>query len=180
MQDVLALLSGGIVGFTLGLIGGGGSIVAVPLLLYLVGMPDPHVVIGTTSVAVAANALTALLPHARAGNVRWAVARLPDTLVTVVTTPGSLTGLRRDGVYVDNLQVIHDFIAEHPSFLKRYWVQVRRARALIYEQWGSGALAGSRLAQAQRLLLQSCLQWPARRPLLLLGKALLLSVARFF
>jgi uncharacterized membrane protein YfcA len=46
----------------------------VPLLLYVVGMADPHVVIGTTSVAVAANAVTALLPHARAGNVRWAVA----------------------------------------------------------------------------------------------------------
>jgi glycosyltransferase involved in cell wall biosynthesis len=108
------------------------------------------------------------------------VARLPDTLVTVVTTPGSLKWLRRDGVYVDNLQVIHDFIAEHPAFLKRYWVQVRRARALIYEQWGSGALAGRRLAQAQRLLLQSIWQWPAQRPLLLLGKALLLSMARLF
>jgi glycosyltransferase involved in cell wall biosynthesis len=108
------------------------------------------------------------------------VARLPDTLVTVVTTPGSLTGLRRDGVYVDNLQVIEDFIGEHPDFLQRYWVQARRARALIYEQWGSGALAARRLGQARRLLLQSCLQWPTRRPMLLLCKALLLTVRRFF
>ena len=36
-QDALAVLSGSAVGFSLGLIGGGGSILAVPLLLYVVG-----------------------------------------------------------------------------------------------------------------------------------------------
>ena len=97
MQDVLALLSGGIVGFTLGLIGGGGSIVAVPLLLYLVGMPDPHVVIGTTSVAVAANALTALLPHARAGTVRWAVAGVFSAFGMAGAALGSMFGKAFDG-----------------------------------------------------------------------------------
>ena len=35
-QEALAVLSGGAVGFSLGLIGGGGSILAVPLLLYVV------------------------------------------------------------------------------------------------------------------------------------------------
>ena len=43
------MLSGGAVGFSLGLIGGGGSILAVPLLLYVVGITDPHVAIGTSS-----------------------------------------------------------------------------------------------------------------------------------
>ncbi len=70
-QQVLSVLSGLAVGFTLGLIGGGGSILAVPLLLYLVGYPNPHVVIGTTALAVSANAYINLIPHARAGNVRW-------------------------------------------------------------------------------------------------------------
>lgn len=70
-QHLLAVLSGGIVGFSLGLLGGGGSILAVPLLLYLVGYHDPHVVIGTTALAVALTAYANLLPHWRAGNVRW-------------------------------------------------------------------------------------------------------------
>ncbi|MCL6517092.1 sulfite exporter TauE/SafE family protein, partial [Alicyclobacillus sp.] len=71
---VLAVLSGGVVGFTLGLIGGGGSILAVPLLLYGVGVHDPHIVIGSTALAVAVNAYLNLLPHGRQGHVRWKVA----------------------------------------------------------------------------------------------------------
>src|SRR3546814_9249473 len=38
LQYLLGGLSGGIVGFTLGLVGGGGSILAVPLMVYLVGV----------------------------------------------------------------------------------------------------------------------------------------------
>ena len=71
MQPILAILSGSIVGFSLGLIGGGGSILAVPLLLYVVGVPDPHVAIGTSALAVSANAFANLIQHARAGNVKW-------------------------------------------------------------------------------------------------------------
>jgi len=70
-QQLLAVISGLLVGFTLGLIGGGGSILAVPLLLYLVGYHNPHEVIGTTALAVALTAYLNLLPHWRAGNVRW-------------------------------------------------------------------------------------------------------------
>ncbi len=70
-QDLLAVACGGAVGFTLGLIGGGGSILAVPLLLYVVGVRDPHVAIGTSALAVAANAIVTLLGHWRAGNVKW-------------------------------------------------------------------------------------------------------------
>jgi hypothetical protein len=40
LADLLSILSGGVVGFSLGLIGGGGSILAVPLLLYVVGVRD--------------------------------------------------------------------------------------------------------------------------------------------
>lgn len=52
----LSILSGIIVGFSLGLVGGGGSILAVPLLVYVIGV-DTHVAIGTSALAVAANAL---------------------------------------------------------------------------------------------------------------------------
>lgn len=63
--------SGILVGFVLGLVGGGGSILAVPLLLYLVGVKNPHVAIGTSAFAVAANAAIGLWNYARAGTVNW-------------------------------------------------------------------------------------------------------------
>jgi uncharacterized membrane protein YfcA len=68
---VAALASGGVVGLVLGLIGGGGSILAVPLLLYAVGMPSAHVAIGTAAVAVAINAAAGLALHARKAPIRW-------------------------------------------------------------------------------------------------------------
>ena len=68
---LLATGSGGLVGLVLGLIGGGGSILAVPLLVYAVGVNSPHVAIGTGALAVAGSAFASLLPHGRAGNVKW-------------------------------------------------------------------------------------------------------------
>ena len=67
----LLLSSGALVGVTLGLVGGGGSILAVPLLVYLVGVPSAHVAIGTSAVAVALNAAWGLAAHARLGTVKW-------------------------------------------------------------------------------------------------------------
>jgi len=67
----LLLGSGALVGATLGLIGGGGSVLAVPLLIYLVGVPSTHVAIGSSAVAVAANAAWGLTTHARMGTVKW-------------------------------------------------------------------------------------------------------------
>jgi uncharacterized membrane protein YfcA len=75
-QYLLGSASGSLVGFTLGLVGGGGSILAVPLMVYLVGVSNPHVAIGTSALAVAANAAANLVPHARAGNVKWRCAAL--------------------------------------------------------------------------------------------------------
>lgn len=64
-------LSGALVGFSLALVGGGGSILAVPLMVYVVGVKSPHVAIGTSALAVAANAALGLLQHARGGHVIW-------------------------------------------------------------------------------------------------------------
>jgi uncharacterized protein len=66
-----ALGSGAAIGMILGLVGGGGSIVAVPLLVYAVGVRSPHMAIGTAAVAVALNALAGLAGHARARTVKW-------------------------------------------------------------------------------------------------------------
>ena len=71
LQAGLSVLSGSVVGFALGLIGGGGSILAVPLLLYVVGLPNAHMAIGTSALAVAANAFANLAQHARNGTVKW-------------------------------------------------------------------------------------------------------------
>lgn len=71
LTDIAAIGSGGAVGLALGLIGGGGSILAVPLLLYVVGVREAHVAIGTSALAVAANAFANLAHHARAGTVKW-------------------------------------------------------------------------------------------------------------
>ncbi|MGE0740198.1 MAG: sulfite exporter TauE/SafE family protein [Hyphomonadaceae bacterium] len=70
-SDILAFLSGSAVGLILALIGGGGSILATPALLYVVGVANPHVAIGTSALAVSASALGNLVNHARRGNVKW-------------------------------------------------------------------------------------------------------------
>jgi uncharacterized membrane protein YfcA len=85
---VLLLASGSVVGLTLGLIGGGGSVLAVPLLVYVVGVPSAHVAIGSSSVAVALNAAWGLASHARLGTVKW-----PCALVfTAAGVVGAFTG----------------------------------------------------------------------------------------
>ena len=71
MQDFLSIASGVLVGFVLGMVGGGGSIIAVPLLLYAVGIGSPHLAIGTSAIAVSLSALANLVNHARNGKVKW-------------------------------------------------------------------------------------------------------------
>ena len=67
----LAIASGAIVGALLALFGGGGSVLATPLLLYVVGVRDPHVAIGTSAAAVAFNAAGNVVGHWRGGRVKW-------------------------------------------------------------------------------------------------------------
>ena len=90
LQDLLAVASGSLVGFVLGLIGGGGSILAVPLLVYVVGVRSPHIAIGTSAIAVSFSALSSLLGHWRAGNVRWPCA-LVFTVAGVAGAAGGST-----------------------------------------------------------------------------------------
>ncbi|MFA6964993.1 sulfite exporter TauE/SafE family protein [Bosea sp. (in: a-proteobacteria)] len=95
--DIASVGSGSLVGFVLGLIGGGGSILAVPLLVYVVGVASPHVAIGTSAVAVALSAFANLLGHARAGNVRWPCALVFSAAGIAGAAVGSTIGKSFDG-----------------------------------------------------------------------------------
>jgi uncharacterized protein len=97
MQGVLGLASGALVGFSLGLVGGGGSILAVPLMVYLVDVPDAHVAIGTSAIAVAANAAVNLSNHARGGTVRWSCALTFAAAGIIGAFLGSIFGKMLDG-----------------------------------------------------------------------------------
>ena len=97
MQGALGLASGALVGFSLGLVGGGGSILAVPLMVYVVGVPDAHVAIGTSAIAVAANAAVNLSNHARGGTVRWSCALSFAAAGIIGAFLGSIFGKMLDG-----------------------------------------------------------------------------------
>ena len=97
LQYVLGLLSGSLVGFSLGLVGGGGSILAVPLMVYLVGVSSPHVAIGTSALAVAVNAATGLASHARAHTVKWRCGGMYAAAGVLGALGGSTVGKAFDG-----------------------------------------------------------------------------------
>jgi uncharacterized membrane protein YfcA len=96
-QGIAAALCGGFVSFSLGLVGGGGSILAVPLILYVVGVHNPHIAIGTAALAVAASAYINMIPHARAGHVRWGPAFAFAASGVLGATLGSTVGKLIDG-----------------------------------------------------------------------------------
>jgi uncharacterized membrane protein YfcA len=97
LQDILSVLSGNLVGFTLGLIGGGGSILAMPLMIYAIGIASTHAAIGTSAVAVAASAGTNLIGHARARTVKWPCAAVFATAGAIGATGGAELGKTVDG-----------------------------------------------------------------------------------
>ncbi len=69
-MTALALGLALLVGLTLGLLGGGGSILTVPFLVYALGMETKEA-IATSLLVVAITSAAAMVSHARAGRVRW-------------------------------------------------------------------------------------------------------------
>jgi uncharacterized membrane protein YfcA len=73
-MTVLAALGVGLaIGLVLGLLGGGGAILAVPGLVYILHA-EPHAAVAASLAVVAVGALTGLLMHARGGRVAWVTA----------------------------------------------------------------------------------------------------------
>lgn len=70
MEWLVIFFGGLLIGLTLGLTGSGGSILTVPVLVYLVGHPD-KVAIAESMLIVGAIALVTVIPYARSGETDW-------------------------------------------------------------------------------------------------------------
>ncbi len=148
-QALLGGGSGGLVGFTLGLVGGGGSILAVPLLVHLVGVPSAHVAIGTGAVAVAANAAISLAIQARRGSVRWPCAGVFATAGVLGALGGAQLGKLVDGqALLAAFSVLMAVVAllmlrrREPEAERRVRLSRGNAPALLGTGLGVGALSG--------------------------------------
>ncbi|MEZ4369767.1 MAG: sulfite exporter TauE/SafE family protein [Polyangiaceae bacterium] len=67
---VVALLLAALIGISLGLLGGGGSILTLPILSYVMHIP-PKPAITMSLIVVGVTSAVATIQHARNGNVRW-------------------------------------------------------------------------------------------------------------
>lgn len=73
MRLTFGLILAIIIGLSLGLIGGGGSILAVPILRYVMGV-EPRSAIAMSLFIVGAVSIIGIIPHWRQGNVNLSVA----------------------------------------------------------------------------------------------------------
>ena len=86
MAITLALIFGAVIGILLGLLGGGGSILAVPVLVYALGL-DVAQAIPVSLIVIAVASAVGALPKVRAHQVQWrlggvfAAAGIPATFV---------------------------------------------------------------------------------------------------
>ena len=100
----LAAIGGLLIGLLLTVFGGGGSVLATPWLIYVVGLIDTHIAIGTSAAAVAVNAATGLAAQARSGTVKWPCA----SVFAVSGLVGALSGAYV-GKLVDGASLLHWF-----------------------------------------------------------------------
>ena len=59
-----------VMGLLMGLLGGGGSVMTVPILVYIADQP-PNGAIATSLLVVGVASGVSVLKHAKMGNVRW-------------------------------------------------------------------------------------------------------------
>ncbi|GAB3493727.1 sulfite exporter TauE/SafE family protein [Flexivirga lutea] len=85
---IAALALGLLIGAGLGALGGGGSILTVPALVYLLGESAPAATTGSL-VIVGITSLIGAVGHARSGNVRWATGALFGLTGVVASWPGT-------------------------------------------------------------------------------------------
>ena len=89
LYTALALLLSGMIGVSLGLMGGGGSILALPVLVYVAGI-DPRTAVPMSLAIVGSTSLMAGLMHHRGGRVD----RRVGTIFGIAGLPGAYVGAR--------------------------------------------------------------------------------------
>lgn len=94
---IIALALAGLVGVSLGLLGGGGSILTVPILTYVLGM-DPQEAIASSLFIVGVTSLVSMVGHARGKRVRWKIGLIFGAAGMVGAFLGGLLGGRIPGV----------------------------------------------------------------------------------
>ena len=94
MEHVSAVLYGSLVGLALGLTGGGGSIVTLPILVYLVG-ESVHEAIGTSLAIVAGIAAQGLFSQRR--YLDWRTGFILGAIGIIGSVPGSLLAMHVSG-----------------------------------------------------------------------------------
>lgn len=95
-QIALGIVFGTAIGLLLGLVGGGGSILTVPILVYAVGL-GVHEATATSLVIVGLTALSGAVPHAQAGRVALRTAVLFGAAGVVGAFAGAWANLRVAG-----------------------------------------------------------------------------------
>jgi uncharacterized protein len=84
------------IGLSLGLLGGGGSILTLPILVHVVGV-DAKRGIAMSLFVVATTSLVSMLTHARSGNVRWGMAGMFGVAGMAGAALGSRVSVRLPG-----------------------------------------------------------------------------------
>lgn len=92
---LIALAAGAVIGLCLGALGGGGSILTVPVLVSLLHM-DPHAATCAALIIVGLSALTATIGHARAGHVDRKAAAIFGVVASVTAFGGSIANRAAD------------------------------------------------------------------------------------
>ncbi|MDG9702818.1 sulfite exporter TauE/SafE family protein [Streptomyces sp. DH37] len=93
MAPALVLVLALLVGVCLGLLGGGGSVLTVPLLVYAAGM-DAKEAIATSLFVVGVTSAVGVVGHARGGRVRWRTGALFGAAGMAGAYAGGLVGGR--------------------------------------------------------------------------------------
>ncbi|MFJ8232736.1 sulfite exporter TauE/SafE family protein [Streptomyces sp. NPDC094448] len=131
---LLALAAGAVVGIALGALGGGGSVLAVPALIYLLDF-DAAAATTASLVIVALTSATALYAHARDGQVRWRTGALVAAAGVVPAVLGGAAAAELpDAVLTGAFAVIAAVVAA--GMLRSEGEPVERVR-------GPGATAGT-------------------------------------
>jgi hypothetical protein len=95
MMILLAASLGALVGLGLGALGGGGSVLTVPVLVYALGQSVPVATTGSL-IVVGGTALGGALTHARARTVRWDIAAVLVATGVVAGIAGTALNRRLD------------------------------------------------------------------------------------